>query len=99
MAQMNIILPDGSKLEVQENASAYDVAKQISEGLARNALACKINGELSSLTTTLKNDDKLEINKPTTSIILVKKLNFFPNFFISTFLYIFSCILCPCPLK
>ena len=35
----------------------------------------------------LDNDDKLEINKPITSIILVKKLNFFPNFFISTFLY------------
>jgi len=61
MAQINVILPDGSKLQAQENATAYDVAKQISEGLARNALAAKINGELSSLTTTLKNDDKLEI--------------------------------------
>ena len=35
----------------------------------------------------LEYDDKLEISSPTTSKILVKKLNFFPNFFIFTFLY------------
>ncbi len=61
MSQIEVILPDGSKLQVQENATAFDVAKQISEGLARNALACKINDKLSSLTDKLNNNDKLEI--------------------------------------
>ena len=61
MAQIEIILPDGSKINVEENSTAYDVAKSISEGLARNALATKINDKLSSLTDKLNNGDKLEI--------------------------------------
>ena len=61
MAQIEVILPDGSKLSAQENATAFDVAKQISEGLARNALAAKVNGELASLTTTLKNNAVISI--------------------------------------
>ena len=61
MAQIEIILPDGSKINVEENSTAYDVAKSISEGLARNALAAKINDKLSSLTDKLNNGDKLEI--------------------------------------
>ena len=61
MAQIEIILPDGSKINVEENSTAFDVAKSISEGLARNALAAKINDKLSSLTEKLNNGDKLEI--------------------------------------
>ena len=61
MAQIEIILPDGSKINVEENSTAFDVAKSISEGLARNALAAKINDKLSSLAEVLNNGDKLEI--------------------------------------
>ena len=43
------------------------------------------------LSIYLNSRDKLEISNPTTNIILVKKLIFFPNFFIFTFL-IFYCI-------
>ena len=61
MSQIEIILPDNSKMQVNDSATAYDVAMQISEGLARNALAAKINGKLSSLTDKLNNNDKIEI--------------------------------------
>ena len=61
MAQIEIILPDGSKINVEENSTAFDVAKSISEGFARNALAAKINDKLSSLTEKLNSGDKLEI--------------------------------------
>ncbi len=60
---MNIKLPDGSSLELQENSNAYDAALAISEGLARNVYIAKINGELKDLRTKLKEDDVLELLK------------------------------------
>lgn len=32
---MNVLLPDGAKLDIQDGATAYDLAKQISVGLAK----------------------------------------------------------------
>ena len=61
MSQIEIILPDGSKINVQDNSCPYDVALSISEGLARNAIAAKINGKLCSLKDKLNNGDTLEI--------------------------------------
>ena len=61
MAQIEIFLPDNSKLKLKENSTAYEAALAISEGLAKNALAAKINGKLSSLTDKLQNNDKIEI--------------------------------------
>ena len=58
---MNVVLKDGSSLSLQEGATALDAAKQISEGLARNALACEINGETHELFTPLHEGDKLSI--------------------------------------
>jgi len=43
---IEITLPDGSKQEFEVGASAMDVAMSISEGLARNVLAAKVNGEV-----------------------------------------------------
>ncbi len=43
---INIILPDKSKREYAEGVNALEVAKDISEGLARNVLAAKVNGEV-----------------------------------------------------
>ena len=43
---IQITLPDGSKREYADGASAMDVANSISEGLARNVLAAKVNGEV-----------------------------------------------------
>ncbi|ODU56683.1 MAG: threonine--tRNA ligase [Clostridium sp. SCN 57-10] len=58
---MNIKLKDGSILELADGTNALDAAKQISEGLARAALACEINGELRSLPTALHDGDTLNI--------------------------------------
>ena len=58
---LNIKLKDGSSLSVPEGSTALDAAKQLSEGLARAALACEINGNLSDLTTVLKDGDDLNI--------------------------------------
>ena len=41
---MIVTLKDGSKKEYSEAMSVIDIAKDISEGLARNACAGEING-------------------------------------------------------
>lgn len=43
---INITLPDGSKKQVEAGTTAMDVARSISEGLARNVLSASINGEV-----------------------------------------------------
>ena len=43
---INITLPDGSVKQFEKGASSMDVAKSISEGLARNVLSAKVNGEV-----------------------------------------------------
>ena len=58
---MKIILKDGSQIEVPQESSAYDCAMQISAGLARNALACEINGVVRELTTVLQDGDQLNL--------------------------------------
>jgi threonyl-tRNA synthetase len=40
---IQVTLPDGSVREYAEGVSAMDVAMSISEGLARNVLAAKVN--------------------------------------------------------
>ena len=58
---MNIELKDGSKLEVEKGISILELAKQISEGLARNAMAGKVNGIVKDLRYKLEEDCKVEI--------------------------------------
>ena len=43
---INITLPDGTVKQFKKGASSMDVALSISEGLARNVLAAKVNGEI-----------------------------------------------------
>ena len=58
---MKIILKSGDAMELNEGASALQAALAISEGLARNAVCAKVNGELVDLSETLKDGDSLEI--------------------------------------
>ena len=58
---IKVELKDGSKIEVEEGKSILEVAKQISEGLARNSLAGRVDGEVKDLRTKLEKDCKLEI--------------------------------------
>ena len=58
---MKIFLKSGDGLEVAENATAFMAAQAISEGLARNAICAKVNGQLVDLSQELKDGDNLEI--------------------------------------
>ena len=58
---MIITLKDKSQLEVESGLTVLDVAKSISEGLARVALCAKVNGEVVGLDTVLESDVELEI--------------------------------------
>ena len=58
---IKIELKDGSIIEVEQGTSVLDVAKKISEGLARIAMAGKVDGEVKDLRFEINNDCKLEI--------------------------------------
>lgn len=58
---MKITLKDGSVKEYSEAKSVYDIAKDISEGLARVACAGEVNGEIVDLRTELSGDCALNI--------------------------------------
>lgn len=58
---IKITLKDGSNIEVEKGLSILDIAKKISEGLARNATCAMINGEVKDLRTVINEDVKLEI--------------------------------------
>lgn len=58
---MKITLKDGSVKEYSEARSIIDIAKDISEGLARVACAGEINGEMADLRTVIGEDCELNI--------------------------------------
>lgn len=58
---MKITLKDGSVKEYSEARSIYDIAKDISEGLARVACAGELNGEIVDLRTMVDKDCELNI--------------------------------------
>lgn len=58
---IKVTLKDGSVKEFPAGISAYEAAKEISMGLARNACAAKINGKSADLRDTLNEDCELEI--------------------------------------
>ncbi len=58
---MKITLKDGSVKEYGEAKSVYEIAKDISEGLARTACAGEINGEIVDLRTVISEDASLNI--------------------------------------
>lgn len=58
---MIITLKDGSKKEYAEAKSVYEIALDISEGLARAACAGEINGEVVDLRTVVDKDCELNI--------------------------------------
>ena len=58
---MKITLKDGSVKEYNEAKSVYDIALDISEGLARAACAGEVNGEVVDLRTVVEDDATLNI--------------------------------------
>ncbi len=60
---IKITLADGSVREMEDGSSVLDAAKSISRGLAKEAVAAKVNGEIRGLEYVLPGDCTLEILK------------------------------------
>ncbi len=58
---IQITLPDGSVREFDDAVTSMDVAMSISEGLARNVLAAKVNGETWDLMRPIHTDAELSL--------------------------------------
>lgn len=53
---MNITFPDGAVRQYEEGSSALDIARKISEGLAKKIIAAEVNGQVWDLSRPLKKD-------------------------------------------
>jgi threonyl-tRNA synthetase len=58
---IKISFPDGNIREYEKGASALDIAKSISMGLANKCLAAKVNGEIRDLVRPIDTDASLEL--------------------------------------
>jgi threonyl-tRNA synthetase len=60
---INVTFPDGSVRQYEPGVSGLDIAKSISEGLARNVLAAKVNGEVKDLSAGVTQDATIQFLK------------------------------------
>lgn len=60
---INITFPDGNVRQYAPGTTAMDVAKSISEGLARNVLAATVNGEVRDLARPIQEDATITFHK------------------------------------
>lgn len=58
---MNINLPDGNSIQLEDNSTVLDAAKKISNSLAKKSVAGIVNDKEVDLNTQLKDGDKLRI--------------------------------------
>lgn len=58
---ITVTLPDGSERSYASGSTAMDVALSISEGLARNVLAAKVNGEVVDATRPITTDATVQL--------------------------------------
>lgn len=61
MSNIKITLPDGSVREYPQGSSSMDIALSISEGLARNVLAAKVNGQVWDASRPIDTDANLQL--------------------------------------
>lgn len=54
-------LPDGNVIQAEDGCSAYNIAEKIGPGLAKAALAARIDGQLVDLSTAIAGDVKIEL--------------------------------------
>ena len=71
---MKVTLPDGTDLTLDDGATGADAAAAIGAGLARAALAVRVDGELRDLSRPLPDGAKLEIvtNKDPGALELIR---------------------------
>src|SRR5215210_2872748 len=58
---INVSFPDGAVRQYEDSISAMDIARSISEGLARKVLAAKVNGEVWDLSRPINEDASLQL--------------------------------------
>ena len=58
---IKVSFPDGAVREYDNGVSALDIAKSISEGLARKVLAADVNGEVWDATRPIDKDVQLKL--------------------------------------
>ena len=58
---INISFPDGAIRQYENNVTALEIAKSISEGLAKKVLAASINGQVWDATRPITNDSSLKL--------------------------------------
>ena len=58
---IKITLPDGSIREYEKGTNSFQIAQSISEGLARNVLAAKINNEIWDASRPINSDSTLSL--------------------------------------
>jgi len=58
---IRVTLPDGSVREYPKGSTGLEIAAQISEGLARNVLAAKVNGVVQDATRPIDNDATVQL--------------------------------------
>lgn len=58
---MDVLLPDGTAVSLEKGANAESLARAIGPGLAKAALAAKVNGHPVDLATPLQDNDTVEI--------------------------------------
>ena len=57
---INITFPDGAVRQYEQGSSAIEIAKSISEGLARKILAAEVNGEVQDLSRPINEDASIK---------------------------------------
>jgi threonyl-tRNA synthetase len=58
---IKITLPDGAVKEYPEGTNSMEIAKSISEGLARKVIAANVNGEIWDATRPIRNDASVNL--------------------------------------
>src|SRR5687768_4872887 len=58
---IKITLPDGAVREYEKGTTALQIAQSISEGLARNVLSAKVNGEVWDANRPINSDSSLQL--------------------------------------
>ena len=58
---IKITLPDGAVREYPEGTNSLEIAKSISEGLARKVIAANVNGEIWDATRPIRNDASVNL--------------------------------------
>jgi threonyl-tRNA synthetase len=64
METIQVTLPDGKALEVPRGTTPAEIARKISQGLAKEALVARVNGDLIDLSRPLDRDTSLTILTP-----------------------------------